>query len=105
MMKAPRHLLMLIVLLLCAATCLHGQEASDSLEMARQLANAANDNAVSLEDRQESLRRLQQSADLFLSVGESVEAARVLNRAGRLQLLLSSPQDAAASHSKALALL
>jgi CHAT domain-containing protein/predicted negative regulator of RcsB-dependent stress response len=105
MMKAPRHLLMLIALLLCVATCLHGQETANPLEMARQLADAANDSAVSLEDRQESLRKLQESARLFLGVNETLEAARVLNRAGRLQLVLSRPRDAVASHSNALDLL
>lgn len=105
LMKVPRHLLMLIALTLCLAQSLHGQEASDAGEEARQLASAANDDAVGLEERQESLRKLEESARLFLSVDEKIEAARVLNRAGRLQLILHRPQDATANHSKALDLL
>jgi CHAT domain-containing protein len=104
-MKLPCHLLMLIALMLCQVPCLHGQEASDALEKARQLASAANDNAISMEDRQEALRLLQESARLFLSVNETLEAARVLNRAGRLQLILYKPSDAVATHSQALELL
>src|SRR6185369_8695012 len=56
-------------------------------------------------DRQAALTRLQESAQLFLSAGENIEAARVLNRVGRLQLLLNSPQDAINSHNQALDLL
>ncbi len=104
-MKVPRHLLMLIALVLCPIPCLHGQEATDARELARQLASAANDNAISLEERQESLQKLEESARLFLSVDEKVEAARVLNRAGRLQLRLHRPPDAVATHSRAIDLL
>ncbi len=96
---------MLPALILWAALCLHGQAAPDAGEMARQLARASNDNAISLEDRQESLRKLEEAARLFLSVDEKIEAARVLNRAGRLQLILNQPVDAIASHTKALDLL
>lgn len=104
-MKPSRHFLMLIALMLCGIPCLHGQGASDPLEMARQFAREANDNAISLEDRQEALRKLEESARLFLSVSETTEAARALNRAGRLQLRLHNPQAALASHSQALDLL
>lgn len=105
LMRVPLHLSLLMALMLCLAPCLHGQEASDTREMARQLASEANDNAISLEERQEALRKLAESARLFLSVSETIEAARVLNRAGRLQLISHQPQDAIASHSQALDLL
>lgn len=103
-MNVPRHLLMLIALMLWQTLCLHGQ-AADAGEMARQLARESNDNAISLEDRQEALRKLHEAARLFLSVNETIEAARVLNRAGRLQLILNQPQAAVDSHTKALDLL
>lgn len=101
----PRGLLTLAALLLCLAPSVSGQEASNPSEAARQLAAEADDNAVSLEDRQESLRKLEEAARLSLGVNDTTEAARALNRAGRLQLILNSPQDSLASHSKALDLL
>jgi len=99
----PRHLLSFT--LLCLAIVVHAQVASDSKEVARQLAASANDNATTRVDRQAALTKLQESAQLFLNAGENIEAARVLNRMGRLQLLLNSLQDAINSHNQALDLL
>ncbi len=101
-LKTPRLLLAVLVLGLIAVA--QGQ-GTDSIETARQLAAAANDNAATLPERQEALRKLNESAQLFISGGEKLEAARTLNRAGRLQLILNSPQDAITSHNKALDLL
>jgi CHAT domain-containing protein len=91
--------------MLCLSPCVCAPGASDAGETARQIAAAADDNAVSLEGRREALKKLEESARLFLSVGETVEAARVLNRVGRLQLILNAPQDALESHQRALDLL
>jgi CHAT domain-containing protein/tetratricopeptide (TPR) repeat protein len=101
----PRYLLPLIILLLWLAPCQQAQEASDPKEIARQFASAADDNAISLEDRQEALRKLEEAARLFLSVNEKTEAARALNRAGHLQLILHHPQEAITLHNQALALI
>ena len=102
-LKMPRLLLALLVLGITAIA--HGQETSDSIERARQLAAAANDNAATLQERQDALQKLKESAQLFMSGGEKLEAARVLNRVGRLHLLLNSPQDAITSHNESLNLL
>ena len=102
-LKMPRPLLAVLVFGLIAIA--QGQVTSDSIETARQLAAAANDNAATLQERQEALRKLDESAQLFINGGETLEAARILNRAGRLQLILNSPQDAITSHNKALDLL
>lgn len=75
------------------------------IETARQLALTANDNATTVAERQDALQKLQQSAQLFLGAGEKIEAARVLNRVGRLHLILSSPPDAISAHQQALSLL
>ena len=99
----PRHLL--IFALLCFAIIVQAQVTSDNTEVARQLAAGANDSATTRVDRQAALTKLQESAQLFLNAGENIEAARVLNRVGRLQLLLNSPQDAINSHNQALDLL
>src|SRR6185503_11086768 len=96
--KMPR--LLLAVLLLGLIAIAQGQGTSDSIETARQLAAAANDNAATLPERQEALRKLNESAQLFINGGEPLEAARILNRAGRLQLILNSPQDAITSHNR-----
>jgi CHAT domain-containing protein/Flp pilus assembly protein TadD len=69
------------------------------------MASAADDNAFSVEGRQEALKKLTAAADLFLSTGETEEAARALNRAGRLLLILNAPRDALDTHRRALALL
>ncbi len=102
-LKMPRPLLAVLVLGLIAIA--QGQVTSGSIETARQLAAAANDDAATLQERQEALRKLDESAQLFITGGETLEAARILNRAGRLQLILNSPQDAITSHNKALDLL
>ena len=94
-----------LLVLLCFALTVHAQGPTNALETARQLAAGANDNAVTLEDRQDALKKLKDAAQLFLGAGEKLEAARALTRAGRLQLLLNSPADAITAHNQALALL
>src|SRR5205085_4432202 len=98
-------LLTLAALLLCHAARVGGQEPPDALDGARQLASSADDAAVTLEGRQEALGKLEEAARLFISADETVEAARALNRAGRLQLALNAPLDALANHQRALELL
>ncbi|HKQ05243.1 MAG TPA: CHAT domain-containing protein [Blastocatellia bacterium] len=88
--------------LVAGAAALHASVATES---ARQLADGADDTAISLKDRQEALKKLTEAAQLFLDSGQKEEAARALNRAGRLQLLLNAPNDAINSHRQALTLL
>jgi CHAT domain-containing protein/predicted negative regulator of RcsB-dependent stress response len=99
----PRRLSSWVVVL-CLAIVVHAQT-TNPLETARQLASTANDNATTLAERKDALDKLQESAQLFVSAGEKIEAARVLNRAGRLQLVLSAPQDSIDTHNHALSLL
>src|SRR5215217_3295223 len=99
----PRHQLSLLVVL-CLAVVAQAQTINP-VETARQLASTANDSATRLEDRRDALQKLQQSAQLFLGAGEKLEAARVLNRAGRLHLTLYSPEDSIIAHKQALSLL
>ncbi|HJT28018.1 MAG TPA: CHAT domain-containing tetratricopeptide repeat protein [Pyrinomonadaceae bacterium] len=102
-LKVPRLLFALLVLALTVIA--QGQGNLDSIKTARQLAAEANDEAATLTERQEALRKLNESAQLFVSAGEILEAARVLNRVGHLQLILNSPLDAITTHNKALDLL
>jgi CHAT domain-containing protein len=98
-----RHLL--ISASLCLAIFVQVQVTPDPKEVARQLAATANDAATTRVDRQAALTKLQAAAQLFLNEAENIEAARTLNRMGRLQLLLNSPTDAINSHDHALDLL
>lgn len=102
-LKMPRPLLAVLVLGLIAIA--QGQGTSNSIETARQIAAAVNDNAATQAERKEALRKLHESAQLFISGGETLEAARIFNRMGRLHLILSSPQEAIISHNQALDLL
>jgi CHAT domain-containing protein len=101
--KMPRYFFKLLTVLSCLAFNAQAQETT--IEMARQIVATTNDNATTLAQRQEALRRLGEAAQLFLSAGEKVEAARVLNRMGRLHLILHSPGNAITSHNQALDLL
>jgi CHAT domain-containing protein/predicted negative regulator of RcsB-dependent stress response len=93
-----------LVLVLCFALAAQAQT-TNPVDTARQLAATANDNATTLPERNEALQKLQQAAQLFIGAGEKIEAARVLNRVGRLQLILTLPQDSISTHNQALSLL
>jgi DTW domain-containing protein YfiP len=62
-----RHFSLFVVL--CLVVVVHAQETTNPIETARQLASTANDTATSLQERQDALRKLQESAQLFLSAG------------------------------------
>ena len=100
----PLRRLFSLVVVLCLALAAHAQT-TNPVDTAQQLASTANDNATTLPERQDALQKLQEAARLFISAGEKIEAARVLNRVGRLHLLLSSPQDSIDAHNQALSLL
>ena len=104
-LKATINLCLLLGLVFCSETGGHAIKKPAALDAARLAANAADDNASTLEGRQAASRKLEEAAGLFLEAGESLEAARVLNRLGRLQLILNEPQAALDSHQKALDLL
>ncbi|HEX8456465.1 MAG TPA: CHAT domain-containing protein [Pyrinomonadaceae bacterium] len=100
--------LLLIVVLSVAHVARATQPAAspdkaDKAETARRIV-AETDDATSLAGRQEALGRLQEAARLLSDAGETIEAARVLNRAGRLQLKLFAPEEALRSHLEAAAL-
>ncbi len=103
--KAPRNSSLCVAGLLSLVVGVTALGQPEGKEMARQLAVAADDNATSLEGRQEALSKLNEAVHLFLGAGATVEAAGVLNRLGRLQLRVSSPQAALDNHKQALSLL
>lgn len=104
-MKVTRHLLVPLMVLLCLVPARQALSQSDPKAIARELADAIDDDAVTREARQSSLEKLKEAARLFLSVNENVEAARVLNRVGHFQQILNEPHEAIASYKQALALL
>src|SRR5438128_12624647 len=104
MMKALRDHPVLLAVIFWLVSSVQALDASDAKETARQLAAQADDQVFSLKGRQDALKVLEEAVQLFLSVGEKEEAARTLNRVGRLQLLLNTPNDALNSHRQALTL-
>ncbi len=104
-MRFPRFKFVLVSVLICVAASVRAINGSDAKEIARQTADSANDEAVSLEARQEALKKLEDAVRLYLSVDEKLEAARILNRVGHLQLILNAPNDSLASYDRALGLL
>lgn len=95
----------LLVLLLCLLPGVQFLAVPDAKETSRLMAAEANNQTESLEERQEELRKLKEAVSLSLDRGDTVEAARILNRVGRLESLLNEPHDALDSYQQALALL
>ncbi|HST22821.1 MAG TPA: tetratricopeptide repeat protein, partial [Blastocatellia bacterium] len=104
-MKALCYCLAVLTVMIYLMSGTQSLKALDTKETARQLAAEANDNALRPEECREALRKLEEAKNLFLSVGETEEAARAFNRMGRLQLLLNTPNDALNSHHQALILI
>jgi len=103
--KVPRNLSLSVAGLLSLCVCVTALGQPGGKEIARQMAAAADDDAAGLEARQDVLKKLKEVVYLLLGAGETVEAAGVLNRIGRLQLKLSLPQASLDSHQQALSLL
>lgn len=94
------HLLRLL-LLLCISWPASALKAQDETVLARE----DDESATTTEERQRTLASLLTDAIQLRNAGETLQAARVLNRAGRLQLKLSLPQDALVSYQDALTIL
>lgn len=103
--KLYQHFLVVLTLLLFFAPQTPGQGTISAGDTARKLITEANDNSPTKGEREEALKKLEEAARLFLNVDEKREAARALNRVGRLHLLLNAPEQALASHNEALSLL
>src|SRR5712672_1364029 len=76
-----------------------------TIDEARRAASVAETSVFTLEAREAALKQLQEAVRLFLLAKDTVEAAQILNRVGRLQLVLNDPLAAIESHKRALALL
>src|ERR1043165_2439537 len=99
-MMARRPLLLILVLSLALpAPIFRAQEDANSTAI------ETDDSATSIEARRSTLTDLLRDARLLLENDQTLEAARALNRAGRIQLSLNSPQDALATYQQALNIL
>lgn len=79
---------------------------AQTIEEATRTAAAVNESAAfTVADREVALKKLEEAARLFVLAGEPIDAARVLNRVGRLELVLNAPREAIDRHHRALALL
>jgi len=103
-LKTPRNVILCLVVMLCFLPSSTATETSDADEAARLLATAS-DNPTTRDEREAALKKLEAAAQLLINAGNKTEAARVLNRAGRLQLRLNNPNAAINSHQQALSLL
>ena len=100
-MMSRRHILPALVLCLAAA-CAHAALAQGAEDAA---AREADYRAVTVEERRAALASLLDEARRLDEAGEPSQAARRLNRAGRLQLQLNLSEDALATYRRARALL
>ena len=76
-----------------------------STSLGAALGQTVPDKPTTVEGRRSALKQVEESAQLSLGNGETLEAARSLTRAGALHLLLNDPQAAIATHRRALELL
>lgn len=95
-MKSRLLSLLLVLLVLSHASARQSQE--DYV-----LTRESDEAAITVEERQHALTVLLDAAGRLRDAGEPVKAARLLNRAGSLRLLLNQPQEALATYRDALA--
>ena len=96
MKRIHRPLLCLILVIIQAATTNRAQDQGDIL-------NRDSDERVStVDERQQTVAILLAAAETARNTGDSVKAARYLNRAGRLQLLLTQPDKSLKTYQDAL---
>lgn len=93
------------VILLIVLTCFSPPASSRQTQDEDVLNRASDEVAVTTDEKQRVLAILLAAASRSRNAGESLEAARYLNRAGRLQLRLNQPNDALATYREALAAL
>ena len=90
------------LLLLCLLLALGGLPSPARAQESDVLNRDSDERVNSLEERQQTVATLLTAAETARNNGNAVKAARFLNRAGRLQLLLTNPDEALKNHQKAL---
>lgn len=90
-------------MLLCLLLCFGSYPLTILAQHQTEVLNRADDDRVtSRDERQQTVATLLAAARTARDNGESLKAARFLNRAGRLQLLLNLPEEALATYQEAL---
>ena len=92
-------------LLLLLAFCLAWPTFSIQAQSEKLLTDLEDARITSVAARQEAVANLLKAGNEFRDAGDNVKAARAWNRAGRFQLHLSEPDQAAETYQKALGLL
>jgi CHAT domain-containing protein len=92
------RLIFLLILVCALLSAPPGLQAQDEDVLSRE----GDESATTTEVRQRALTTLLDAARRLRDTGESLKAARCMNRAGRLQLRLNQPQDALATYRDAL---
>ena len=95
-MKVRLTSLLFVVLILSPA---YVRQDQDDVVLARE----GDETAITAEERRRALAVLLDASGRLRDTAESVRAARYLNRAARLQLLLNQPHDALATYRDAMA--
>jgi CHAT domain-containing protein len=90
------------VILLALLACVLSPAFSRQAEGEDVLARESDEAATTTDEKQRALTILLAAADRARAAGESLEAARYMNRAGRLQLRLNLPHDALSTFNGAL---
>ncbi len=94
-----RHLILLLIFYILLPTSAPQAQNEDVLT------REGDENAITTEERQRTLETLLTAARQLRDTGELLQAARLLNRAGRLRLQLNSAQDAIVTYQDALTIL
>jgi CHAT domain-containing protein/Tfp pilus assembly protein PilF len=93
------------VILLALLACVSPPASSRQAEGGDVLARAGDEAATTTDEKQRALSILLAAAERARGAGETLEAARYMNRAGRLQLRLNLPHDALSTYTQALSTL
>lgn len=104
-LKKLRDLALYLTMLAGLVSAGQAPTTAPTIDEARRAASVAEASVFTLEAREAALKQLQEAVRLFLLANDTVEAAQILNRVGRLQLVLNDPLAAIESHKRALALL
>jgi len=81
------HLLLMTGCLLLAGSSLHG-------ESGFSVPREEDERAATIEQRQQALTELRSAADRYREAGDLAQAAALMNRVARVQVLLHKPEDA-----------
>src|SRR5258708_18448665 len=104
-LKELRDLALYLTMLVGLTSAVQALTTPQTIDAARRAASVDENSVFTLDAREAALKQLQEAVRPFLLANETVEAAQILNRIGRLQLVLNDSSAAIESHKRALNLL